>query len=131
MITIIPFYKTIEETATKSRVLTRTIHRWIKKNKVHSVKMGDTYFIIDDTLRNQFMTGDPLKNVIMTNMTWVPLFCRQYKVAPLNVYEHIILGKVNAIGLANKVFVSPDDPTVIQFLADRKIRYKRKPKKYT
>lgn len=124
------YLKTVTEFAAFAKVKNPTVFEWIKKGKIQSTVMGGTKYVL---MRNEFelfQKEHGTDAIGMARAEWVPKLAKQHGVAPRTLYEYIILGKIDAMTIGNKIFVDAEAPAVIAFFEERKKKYKRKPRKY-
>ena len=115
----------VKEAAKIQGVTARTVHEWIRNGKIGYIKMGGTNYVQRGSGK-EFHEKYSGLNIDFGRLIWVPKFAKQRKIAPRTIYEKIILGVINAVTLGDKVFVDPQDPSMVKFLETRKRKPRRK-----
>jgi len=104
--------------AKTNRVQPRTLYDRHRRKEIGLLRMDGFKFFNDGTPveRNlpEELKGKPLE--------WVGRSARRNKIAPVRIYEQIILGNIPGVTLGGRVFVIPSDPDTVAFLKTAKIR---------
>jgi hypothetical protein len=105
-----PGFITKEEAAHRQRVTLKTINIQIQEKRIASVTLDGLTFIRDTTL-----PAAPPPSVVWNELQWVRNFARQNKITSDRIYEQILLGKITAVIIANRVFVTRNEAALLTF----------------
>lgn len=120
MVTHLTYYISVKEMAKRRGFQTTTINDHIRKGKISFVKMALAKFVYDAEAAAAYHAQHPEHiNVNHKTLVWLPDFAESMGIAPRTLYEEIIFERINAFTAGDKIFLLPDDPTVLNYLALR------------
>jgi hypothetical protein len=96
----------------------RTLYDRMRRNEISMLRISGLKFFHD---------GSPIERNLPEElqgkpMEWVGRSARKNKIAPVRIYEQIVLGNIPGITLGGRVFIIPSDPDTDAFLKTAKIR---------
>jgi hypothetical protein len=117
MVIHLPQFISVSEYAKRRKLTVRTTRSRMRKRKIGYEKICGMDMIIMP------VSGD-IPAVDLKKLAWVRTFAVANSYAPDTFYEHIIMNNINAFIIANRIFINPEEESVITFLKNNP------PKKY-
>jgi hypothetical protein len=105
-----PGYLTKEEAARKLKVQVRTINIYIRQKRVSFIKVDGIIFVKDTDSHEV-----PPALVDWKDLQWVRNFAAEHGFTTDRIYEQIIFGKINAVRIANRIFVMRHDEGLLTY----------------